>query len=232
MTGLRKLVIAVARTPFHPQWLLGPRRPPMGLEQATGFVLDLGAADRWLAPHLPKQVQYVALDFPATGRDMYGAQPDVFADGARLPFFDNAFDGVVCLEVIEHVPDPAIVIAEIARVLRPGGRVWLSMPFLYPVHDAPFDFQRYTEHGLRRDLQRADLKVERLHKTGHAIRTVGLLTSLAMAGGVYRGGWRYLLTPIAALSVLLINCVAYAASFFWPDWDAIGLGYEVLARKP
>lgn len=232
MTRLRAFAAALARTPFHPQWLLGPRSPPASLQNAAGTVLDVGAADSWLRPHLPSGVSYVALDYPATGRHMYGARPDVFADGARLPFADESFDGAVCLEVLEHVPDPAIVISEIARVLRSGGRAWLSMPFLYPVHDAPFDFQRYTAHGLRRDLERAGLQVVTLHRTGHALRTAGLLASLAVAGGVYRrGGWFNLLIPVAALLVFMLNCSAYALSMVWPDWDGMGFGHEVEARK-
>lgn len=233
MTGLRAFAVALAKTPLHPQWLLGPRRLPLGLELATGIVLDVGAADRWLVPYLSAAADYIALDYPATGQDLYRARPDVFGDGARLPFIDNAIDAVACLEVIEHVPDPAIVITEIARVLRPGGRIWLSIPFLYPVHDAPFDFQRYTAHGLRRDLERAGLQVVSIRQTGHALRTAGLLASLAIAGGVYRrGGFYTLLIPVAALLVLLINCSVFVLSLAWPDWDAMASGHEAEARKP
>ena len=233
MTPLRAFATKLARTPFHPQWLLGRRRRPRGLEHAAGTLLDIGAADRWLVPSLPPGVNYVALDFPATGRDVYGCKPDVFADGARLPFADGSIDGVVCLEVIEHVRDPAMVVAEIARVLRSGGQAWLSMPFLYPVHDAPFDFQRYTSYGLRRDIEHAGLQVLGLRKTGHAIRAVGLLACLAIAGGVYgRGGWIRLLVPVAALLVLLLNCGAFVLSLLWPDWENIGAVHEAEARKP
>jgi SAM-dependent methyltransferase len=164
---------------------------------------------------------------------MYGARPDVFADGARLPFADATFDNVVCLEVLEHVPDPAIVIAEIARVLRPGGQAWLSMPFLYPVHDAPFDFQRYTIFGLRRDLERSGMAVTAAAPVGSAIRTVGVLACLAVTGGVYqRGGAYWLLAPIAAVLVLAVNCLAWVSSHCWPDWDGISTGHEVEATKP
>jgi SAM-dependent methyltransferase len=213
--------------------LLGARRLPEGLSNATGNLLDIGAADRWIAEHLPIAVHYVALDYPSTGRDMYGASPDVFADGARLPFADATFDNVVCLEVLEHVPDPAVIIAEIARVLRPGGQAWLSMPFLYPVHDAPFDFQRYTMFGLRRDLERAGLAVTTATPVGHALRTVGVLACLAVSGGIYqRGGVYWLLAPVAALLVFALNCLAWVSSHCWPDWDGISTGNEVKATKP
>lgn len=232
--SLRKCAAVFARTPLHPQWLLETREVPVGLRSFSGSVLDIGAADRWIEPRLQAGTDYVALDYPATGRDFYGARPHIFADGARLPIISASFDGVICLEVLEHVADPSIVVAEIARVLKRGGRAWLSMPFLYPLHDAPFDFQRYTEYGLRRDAQRAGLEIVTLRKSGHAIRSAGLLMSLAIAGGVHaRGGWvGLLLLPLVAVFVLVINLVAYLLSWVWPDWNALAMGHEVEVRKP
>lgn len=233
MTAIRQWAKALACTPLHPQWLLGRRRFPRGLAHAAGMLLDIGAADRWIEGLLPDSVEYIALDYPATGRDLYGARPHVFADAARLPFRDSSFDGVVCLEVLEHVMDPAKVLTEISRVLKPGARAWVSMPFLYPLHDAPFDFQRYTEYGLRRDMQRAGLDVASLRKTGHAIRAAGLLLCLAIAGGAYaRQGWsRWALLPVASIGVLMVNVMAWLASLVWPDWSHMGMGYELEVSK-
>lgn len=233
MANLRKAIGFLARTPLHPQWLLGRRRPPGGLGQAEGRILDIGAADKWILPSLPKGAEYIALDFPATGRDLYGARPDVYADGAALPFADACMDGVVCLEVLEHVPDPSLVVAEIARVLRPGGSAWISMPFLYPLHDAPHDFQRYTEFGLRRDLARAGLQLVAVRKSGTAVATAGLSMALALAGplGGLRGPALWLRLPFAAAGVLLVNTLAWGLSRLWPDWSHLAIGHEVEARK-
>lgn len=232
--GLRRWLALLRRTPLHPQWLLGPRSVPANLASASGTVLDIGAADRWIQAHLPPEVHYVALDYPSTGRDLYHARPDVFGDAARLPLLDESCDGVICLEVLEHVRDPAAVTREISRVLRPGARVWLSMPFLYPVHDAPFDFQRYTEHGLRRDLEAAGLTVLSLKKYGHALRVAGLLVVLAIAGGIAgrHGSFRWLLLPIGGLLILVINLLAWTAGLIWPDWNHIAAGYMIEAAKP
>lgn len=181
---------------------------------------------------MPAGVRYLALDYPATGRDIYGARPDVFADAATLPFPDQSLEGVTCLEVLEHVRDPGAVVAEIARVLRPGGRAWISMPFLYPVHDAPHDYQRYTADGIRRDLTRAGLAPISLRSSVGALRTVGLLAALAVAGGLHgRGLVSLVLAPVAAVAVLAINLIAFVLSFVWPDWPGICAGYEIEVTK-
>lgn len=225
------MLATLARTPLHPQWLMGQRTVPDGI---SGITLDIGAADRWIESRLAPGVQYIALDYPATGRDLYAARPDVFADAACLPFGGNCIDTVLCLEVIEHVRDPNGMLAEMARVLRPGGQLHLSMPFLYPIHDAPFDFQRLTEHGLRRDLEAAGLQIVEIRKTGHAIRNAGLLCSLSIGGGIYgRREWHaYSLLPVAAVLIVLVNLLAYLLSLFWPDWNGMCMGYELKATKP
>lgn len=234
MALLLKCMKLLARTPLHPQWLLGSRQVPAGIPDVSGALLDVGAADRWIEPYLQPGVDYVALDYPPTGKKLYGARPDVFADAAHLPFPDGHFDGVVCLEVLEHVPDPAIVVKEIERVLKSTGRAWISMPFLYPLHDAPFDFQRYTGYGLQRDVQRAGLEVVKMKKSGHAMRTAGLLMCLAIAGGVYaQNRWlRLMLLPLAVMVVITINMLVWLSSLVMPDWNHMAMGHELEVVKP
>ena len=74
---------------------------------------------------------------------------DVRTDVAHLPFRDGAFDFVICENVLEHIAEPNDAVREVSRVTRPGGGVFLVTPFLFPIHDPPFDFFRYTEYSLR-----------------------------------------------------------------------------------
>jgi ubiquinone/menaquinone biosynthesis C-methylase UbiE len=77
-------------------------------------------------------------------------KPDIVADICDLNMFqEHSCDIVVMLEVLEHVKEPQRALDEIRRVLKPGGTLILSVPFIFPIHDEPYDFYRYTKYGLQ-----------------------------------------------------------------------------------
>lgn len=84
------------------------------------------------------------------GTDVYASQnTTLVADAHRLPFEDHVFDGVWLQAVLEHVLEPATVVAEIHRVLRPSGLVYAETPFMQQVHERAYDFTRFTQSGHR-----------------------------------------------------------------------------------
>jgi len=102
------------------------------------LIVEVGAGNRRRAPNV------VALDLYAF------PYVDAVADAVRLPFADGSVDGILSEVVLEHLPDPRAAVDEMARVLRPAGRVWCVVPFLQPFHGAPSDFGRFTVPGVRR----------------------------------------------------------------------------------
>lgn len=235
--NLRTLASKIRRTPLHPQWLLGAEAiaGTWVRDHAQGRVLDVGCASRWIERWLAPGCSYVGLDYPATGRDLYRARPDVFADASNLPLQDATFDTVVLLEVLEHLRRPNDALREAARVVRPQGRILLSLPFLYPVHDAPFDYQRLTVHGLIRDVEAAGFKVERVVPALGSLETAGLIASLALGGAVAviveRRDWRLVFVPVLALSIPIVNSIAWIAARMLPSWDAMTVGYRLSATR-
>ena len=85
-----------------------------------------------------------------------------------LPFRDAEFDTIILSDVLEHMPEPQQLWAEMARILRPGGKVLVSVPFYYWIHEQPYDYYRYTEFALTRFVERSGLTVSQLESLGGA----------------------------------------------------------------
>jgi ubiquinone/menaquinone biosynthesis C-methylase UbiE len=81
--------------------------------------------------------------------------PEVTWDGTSIPLLDDSVDCAIATEVLEHSSQPATVLAETRRVLRPDGFLFLTVPFLWPLHDVPFDQYRFTPFALERLLKDA-----------------------------------------------------------------------------
>ena len=116
---------------------------------ASGDLLDLGCGTvPTYAMYRPHVSSITCLDWSLTPHP--SPYLDVEADLREpLPFGDAQFDTVLLTDVLEHMPYPDSLVAEIARVLRGGGNAVIAVPFMYGIHEAPNDHHRYTEFRLR-----------------------------------------------------------------------------------
>jgi SAM-dependent methyltransferase len=104
-----------------------------------------------------------------------------------LPFADDDFDTIVLSDVLEHIPEPASLWSEMARILRPSGTLIMNVPFCYWIHEKPHDYYRYTEFALQRFAEGAGLEVLELEPLGGALEILAdihgkLLQSLPWVG--------------------------------------------------
>jgi SAM-dependent methyltransferase len=163
------------RQEFNPGalgWLVNPfyfarRGLRQGLQeffpQLRGELLDVGCGRKPYRALFPA-TRYVGLEIDTPlARKTFDAE--VYYDGRVFPFPDASFDAVFCSQVFEHVFTPAEFLAEIHRVLRPGGCLVLTVPFVWDEHEQPQDFARYSSFGLRAMLQRAGLEPEVMRKS-------------------------------------------------------------------
>lgn len=113
---------------------------------ARGRLLDLGCGKVPLyAAYAPFVSEVTCVDWAD------GVHIDQACDLSQpLPFADGAFDTIVLSDVLEHMPDPALLWREMTRVLAPGGQVIMNVPFYYSVHAHPHDYYRYTNFALER----------------------------------------------------------------------------------
>lgn len=120
----------------------------------SGLVLDLGCGTRPFEPDIMQRAtRYVGIDWSNT---LHGNHADIVADlNKPLPVKDESVDHVVSFEVMEHLAEPAVMLGEAFRVLRKGGELTISVPFQWWVHESPWDYYRYTCHGLQYLLEKA-----------------------------------------------------------------------------
>lgn len=133
---------------------------PLGLR-----VLDAGAGEGNYKHHFANQ-RYCGLDLGIGDGAWDYSRLDVVGDLMKLPFRDQTFDACLNVVTLEHVREPARVVAELARVLDRGGRLLLIAPHEWEEHQQPHDYYRYTRHGLEYLLQQAGM-------TGISIQPVG-----------------------------------------------------------
>lgn len=200
---------------------------PLARKHARGDLLDVGAGDVPYRDYFSDLVSLYhtvdyekridEIDFEADAQDMSGV-----IDSDR-------YDTVLLLEVLEHVPNPFKVAAELYRVLRKDGKVILSVPHLSRLHEEPYDFYRYTKYGLRHLFEEAGFKeVEIIPRGGlfcfltHQLSTILLCLT-----------WHI---PLVGNIIFFLNKWLIVRPAFWLDTvtdrcKLFALGYVLIAKK-
>lgn len=137
-----------------------------------GIVIDVGAGECQYKNLFFKQ-KYFAVDFASGDVNWDYSCLDVIGDVHFLPFCSGSADAVICTQVMEHVIDPQKVVSEIARVLKPGGTVFFTVPQGWGEHQVPHDYFRFTQFAMEIICSKAGLVIT---KTG---KTTGLFGYLA-----------------------------------------------------
>jgi SAM-dependent methyltransferase len=191
-------------------------------------LLDIGAGDspyRELFDH----VEYVTTDWANSVHP--GARTvDVVAPAHDLPIESGSFDAAVLTQVLEHVPDPGAVLAEANRILRDGGRLHLTLPLAWELHELPFDFYRYTAWGLHHLLGEAGFGEVDIRPRNDAFSTLAqLLADMGSTIGTYPdgrdGGRAHALARLRAMAAEVASYAELDARWVFP------LGYRVTAIK-
>ena len=212
----KQLLSTLRYTPLNPQWVAHFRAKGALrsiCSELSGVVLDIGCSDSKPKQYLRSGVKYIGLDYYDTATNWYNTQPNLFADAAQLPIKSSTIDNCLLLDVLEHLPNPAKAITEVHRVLKDNGKFFVQVPFLYPIHDAPLDFQRWTEFGLIQILEKENFKVLNIERTGHPLETASLNMCIALSKTCLN--WIQNRSPFAVLTVFLPPAILLLNLFAW-----------------
>jgi SAM-dependent methyltransferase len=136
---------------------------------AGAGVLDAGAGEGNYKPYFSKH-RYCGLDLGVGDQQWDYTRLDVVGDLALLPFDAGTFDAAINIVTLEHVTDPARVLWELSRVLKPGGRLLLIAPLEWEEHQQPHDYFRYTRFGLEFLLSQAGFREIAIEPVGGFFR--------------------------------------------------------------
>ena len=194
-----------------------------------GRLLDVGCGTK---PYrrLFHVADYVGLDIDSPVARARGVA-DVFYAGAEFPFEAASFDAVLCNQVLEHVFNPDEFLSEIARVLRPGGKLLLTVPFVWDEHEQPWDYARYSSFGLKALLEKQGLRIVS-HKKLRA--DVSVLFQLANAYWYkLTERWPFLVRLAFNATVMAaITLLGLVGARLLPDNPDLYLDHVLLAEKP
>lgn len=199
---------------------------PRLTSHAKGQFLDAGCGTQPFRSVVEPQVdRYLTFDIEARVDevDFIGDIEDMQA----VP--SQSIDSMLCSEVLEHVPHPDRAIAEFARIVKPGGVVILTVPFLARLHEEPHDYYRYTRHGIRRLFDDGAFEVEEIVETGSLFSFVGHQVSLGILGLTWH------VPGLRQVAVALNSALVVRPSALLDRITGIGrllpLGYVAVARR-
>lgn len=160
-------------TIFHPQFImLSYRNVAIKeiLKYAKGKnLIDIGCGRMPYRKELDKIVKnYTGVDHPKISK-LYDSEPkpDILCDiTKKIPVKNSTFDVAMMLEVLEYLENPTKTFHELKRILKPNGILIFTVPFLYPLHDVPYDRNRFTNTQIKTFLNNSDFKILKLKVHG------------------------------------------------------------------
>ena len=206
---------------------------------AGSLILDAGAGDQCYKP-LFSHCQYESTDFEKVDK---AYSPSTYVcDLTDIPVEDGRFEAVLFTQVMEHVPEPAAVLRELRRVLKPGGRILYTGPLVFEEHETPFDFYRYTQFGVRHLFTQAGFVIDELRPLDGTLSLAAHMLRFLKKQLPHRprdyapglAGWAYFIVftcfrPVAAILAPLAARAAVSSRY---EAGGMPINYLAMARNP
>ncbi|MFW2440082.1 MAG: class I SAM-dependent methyltransferase [Arenicellales bacterium] len=152
--------------------------------------------------------------------------PDIVGDVCTCDFGDMLFDVIIMGEVLEHLHSPHLAIDNIASALKPGGKLVITVPFMFPIHERPHDYYRYTRYGLQYILKEFDsVQIKERNGWAEAINVLFVRLVMEKSTSARIAAPVFLLVAFINVPIMLLLSKLIKTDF-------ITSGYLISARKP
>jgi len=145
--------------------------------QLKGIVVDLGCGEMPYRDFLMENgniTDYIGIDIEPTEYHNQ-VKPDLFWDGKNIPLPDNHADWFILTEFLEHYFDTQSILKEVYRVLKPGGQLFFTVPFVWPLHELPYDEYRFTPFSLEKHFRLAGFTNTDIKPLGGTNRSLAII---------------------------------------------------------
>lgn len=202
-----------------------------------GKVLDFGCGDKPYKYLFKYGTDYKGIDFKQYSTNncfLYSESPDYYfskdyVENFKIPFPDKSFDHLVTFQVLEHHQDPEKMFAEIFRVVKKGGYVLITVPFMGGIHGEPQDFQRFTRYGLEAKAGRYG-KILEMKEQGSVFSVVSTFIGESLIRFTGRSKFHYFLGMMIFPPFLLYSYLAFILDKLFPS-DHFFINYLMLVKK-
>ncbi len=196
----------------------------------TGRLLDFGCGSKPYKALFDVQ-EYIGLDIEVSGHSIRREAVDVYYDGMTIPFLDNHFDSIFSSEVFEHLFNLEEILSELHRVLKPGGHMLVTLPFVWDEHETPYDFARYTSFGIAHLLKKSGFEIIVMEKSTNYVETIFQMWNTYAIQHLLPKH-RYLAPLMTPLCVAPVTIVGILLSKVLPKNKDFFHNNIVVARKP
>ena len=137
----------------------------------NGKTLDIGCGAKQYEKLFKKTSEYIGIEIE-TDLQKKREIADYFYDGKKIPFKDESFDSILSFQVLEHIFEPQDFLSEAKIVLKPGGHMLVTVPFMWDEHEKPYDYGRYTSFGLKHLFNKNSFEVINFEKSTPGIECI------------------------------------------------------------
>ena len=256
----RSIAKAIAFTPIYPHWLEFRGLDKLRLfliDRLHGSILEVGSGEGRLKGLALKKNNKIS-SYTATDNDTWDCTftefsssatssnfidalrltsvretPDEFCDATNLPYGNESFDCHVSVETLEHIPDPLAYFREAARVIKPGGIVILTVPFLYRAHpDFESDYSRFLPGAYKHMASINGLELEEWYANSGIGGTCACMINQYVIRNFIeiRSIFRYLLLPVAPIIFIITNLIGFVLDLR-PD-TRFATRFLIVLKKP